>query len=206
MKSAEELFIIGIAAILPTYQLGIGDISTIIDNNGNEYLVASKVKTILNRLARIYALDLKQVRRKYSHVIRQKNIVPIPFSEHFILIPFKIRKPKAENDGSLGYISLESIYKIEEIKEENNVFIILKSGKRIKCLVSYKTANRHIQNAHIVKNHYRELHSQFCISVQERDIANPWEQPATKRDIALLASQIAELKRFLNINKKIPLS
>ncbi|MBZ4646357.1 MAG: hypothetical protein PWR27_1827 [Petroclostridium sp.] len=197
VDNTEEMLAGSIAAIIPAYEPNVGDVTKIINRNGDEYIAKKKIKTVLIRLAHIYALDLTASRRKYASIIGQRNVIPIPFSEHMILIPFKMRKPIAENDGSLGYINLVSIQVVEKAKENNCVEIVLENKIRIKCMVSYATAYKHIKNAQIVKQHYLGLHLGTSHLQSVSDMYSQYDQPATKTDIALLTTQIMELKNYL---------
>lgn|GEM_PF-402032 len=197
MKKVDEVLAKGISAIIPDYQPNIGNITRIFDKDGLEYVEKKRVKAILNRLAAIYFVDLAALRKRYSAIIHQRNIIPIPICEHMILIPFKMRKPIIENDGSLGYINHSSIKSIRKTKDNKLVDVELNNGRSVKCMASYKTALKHMRNTEIVKEHYCKLHLKTSSLKSINDVYLEYEKPATKTDIALLNMQVAELAKYV---------
>lgn len=185
-----------IAAIIPDYEINVGNITRIIDKDGKEQVVYKTVKTLLRKLAGIYAVDLSALRVKYAALLNQQNIIPLGFNENLILIPFKMRKPITKNDGSLGYINLSSIEKLQK-KDNDNTDIILLNGNHLKSIVSYATAYKHLKNAQLVKQYYLNLHSGNGYIQAAEELYSQYQQPATKNDIAILTDQIVELKHYL---------
>lgn len=198
MKKLEQILLEGIEALIPLYRENIGDTSKIIKKDGTIYLENRKVKAVLNNLAKIYSIDLISVRRKYATVVNQRNILPIPFSKDITLIPFKMRVPIFPSDGSQGYINLESIKSINEIDSGKNVEICTVNNQKITCLTSLATANKRISYAKIVKYYYINLHSDSSrLPQQLESLYLNYNEPATKADVALLNSQIAEIKTLI---------
>ncbi|WHH59561.1 hypothetical protein [Petroclostridium sp. X23] len=186
-----------IAAIIPEYEPNTGNVTRILDVDGNEYKIYKRVKTILKKLGRIYAIDLPALRLKYAPILNQQNVIPLPFNENVILIPIKMRKPIAENDGSLGYVNLSMIEKIQKKKDNNYAEIILSNALCIQSIVNYSTACKHIKNAQIVKQHYLKLHGKIPNHHKVEELYSQYQQLATKNDIAILNDQIAELKHYI---------
>ncbi|MDK2799525.1 MAG: hypothetical protein PWP27_1907 [Clostridiales bacterium] len=197
MNNLEKVFREGVTAILPAYEMNVGNVTKIINKEGREYVEKKKVKTILAKLANMYAIDLTSLRRKYSPLIHQRNVIPIPICKNMVLIPFKMRKPIGENDGSLGYIALEDIKTIHKINGSKYIEVITVNNQQIRCMVSYATACKHMKNAQIVKQHYLNMQLKTPSLQSLNDVYLEYDKPATRADIALLASQVMELRNYL---------
>jgi len=175
----------------------VGNVTRILDMDGVEYVEKKRVQAVLKRLASVFSVDLTAMRKRYSTMLHQRNIIPIPICEHILLVPFKIRKPIIENDGSLGYINFSSIQSIQKTNHSKLVDILLNNGRSIRCMASYKTAYKHMKNAEIVRNHYCNLHIKTPSLQSINDVYLEYDKPATKNDIALLNMQVAELKKCI---------
>jgi len=196
-KLLEDIVDEGLACLVPEYLKAVGNVTRVVSIKGEDIVEKKSVKSILRRLARIYAVDIISLRSKYGKIIGQKNIVPLPFSSELILVPFKTRTPMAPWDGTIGYISYSQIEKIKE-DSEDGVIIALKCGLSIKALCRKATAEKHLRDAGVVCRAYMDMyrrHEQQSIVI--RDIYEAYSQPATKGDIALLTRELMELKERL---------
>lgn len=117
-------------------------------------------------------------------------MTPIPFNRENVFIPIKVRKPLYKNDGSFGYVNLRYIKKT--FKKEDKTIIQLTRGKAIESLSSIDTVNKHIKNGHIVRRIFNE--KQNITTINERDLYEDYDKPATKKDIALLINEILKIK------------
>lgn len=145
----------GIAALLPVYEEGQGNVTYLITSDGEEHLIPKTVKTVLKRIASAYGADLSALRKNYGKAVNRKNYVPIPLSSSLILIPVKFReRPLSENDGTVGYLSY---YEIREVSEEGQGSRVkLSCGREIKVLLAKATLIEYMKDARLIAGLYEE--------------------------------------------------
>lgn len=177
-------------AFLPTYLDMKGNCSMLYTIHGGTYEVNKTTKTIMKQLSKYYLIDIKNARKYYGNILNIKNLTPIPFNKDNIFIPVKVRKPLCKNDGALGYINIGYIKEVSKVK--GNTIVYLVNDKTIRCLNSIETVNKHIKNGFIVKRLWQE--KQRTSTINEKDIYEEYDRPATKRDIALIINEIIKIK------------
>jgi hypothetical protein len=173
----------GLAALVPAYDGG--NVTHILKADGARVTDPRTCKTVLRNIARLYGVDLAATRRKYREVVNKRQQVPIPFTTSLVLIPIKMRKsPLGENDGTLGYVNFRQVESIEENKR--GCEIVLKSGHRVKPLVSYATVLEYMKNARIVEKTYMEQHLPGTVLERGpvyRPLEVPWEVGREMEDL-----------------------
>ncbi len=117
-------------------------------------------------------------------------MVPIPFNKNSVFVPIKVRKPLFKNDGSLGYVNIKYIEKVDRLKD--NTLVYLMNDEIIECLNSIETVNKHIKDGHIVEKLWEER--QASAFSYEYNFYEEYNLPATKGDIALLREEILRIK------------
>ena len=180
----------GLTALIPRYFHGEGNGTEVYYKDGSIINDNRKVKTILREIAKDFAADVAELRRKYGRVIGLKQQIPIPFSPEFILVPLKVRTPKIDGDGSYGYFSLEDIMTVEGDKES---IIITKPGFKISILQDRPSTERRLNYGRIVQNAYLKQHGHSVYLMMKGNLGE-YTKPATRGDIILLVKEISELK------------
>lgn len=145
----KNIFDKNLMAALAYYEEDIGNISLILRYGQEDLKLNKSIKSTVNSIGRYYALDLKRLKDRYSHIIKGQNLVPIPMDHKNILIPVKTRKPKYKNDGAFSYINIRHIEKIEK----NNYYskIILNDKRVIQTVSSYESTMKHYRNGLLMK-------------------------------------------------------
>ncbi|MBU5436684.1 hypothetical protein KQI42_01615 [Tissierella sp. MSJ-40] len=189
----EKILLEELLAFLPIYITLKGNCTLIYTKNGREREIEKGIRSVLNQLSKYYFMDLKEVKKTYGNLLCSKNLVPIPFNKDNVFIPVKTRKPMYKNDGAIGYVNINHINKTTKL---NNMSIIhLTNGKKIQCLNSLETVNKHINNGHIVKKLYEDKQT---ITLRDGySFYAEYDRPATKGDIALLRREILEIKETI---------
>ncbi len=177
-------------AFLPAYLALKGNCTVLYTNSGGIHEIERTTRTVLDQLSRYYLMDLQAIKKYYGDILGLKNLVPIPFNKDNVFVPIKIRKPICKNDGSMGYVSIQYIKKIT--KSNGKTLIYLTNDRIIESLSSIETVNRHIKNGHIVKKLYEERHTTY--TVNDYDIYEEYDKPATKGDIAIVINEILKIK------------
>lgn len=194
MKDIDKILEKGLSCLMPVYKNDFGNVTEIIDIDGQICIIYKTIKTILKLICKYYGADINSVRQKYGKLINQRNMVPLPLSHDLILIPFKMRKPVFLKDGSYGYIN---IFSIENIYSKNEItFIKLINGQEVKCLSKLKTAKEHYNNGKVILNDI-SFKSQYNPSHDIYYFYEEFNSPATKGDIAVLKKEIFEIKETL---------
>lgn len=82
------------------------------EGNGTEIRLANResiyspvrTKTLLKRLARLFTIDLKAARERYSGVCGRCYAVPIPLRPGLVLVPVHARYARFKDDGTRAYL------------------------------------------------------------------------------------------------------
>ncbi|MBS4026145.1 MAG: hypothetical protein KGZ96_10795 [Clostridia bacterium] len=88
----------------------LGGNSTII-NLGLDKTVKDRrtIKSVLKSLAKEFAVDLGETKKKYGAVVCRRSSAPIPLNSSLVLLPIKMRHSLIKGDGAWGYVVLDKI-------------------------------------------------------------------------------------------------
>ncbi|ADL07251.1 hypothetical protein [Thermosediminibacter oceani] len=187
MKDTEVLIKAGIAAVVPVYEAGAGNVTLVITSDGKEHLIGNTTRTVIRRIARAYGVDLAAVRENYGRAVNRRNYVPVPLSPSLILIPVKFReRPLGENDGTVGYLSY---YEIRDI-EENGSFcrVLLACGKWLRVLLGKATLLEYMKDARLIAGIYEEKHR---VAAKAEQVREP--EPACLQESGKLREELINL-------------
>ena len=181
----------GMCGVLPVYDEHGANISLILFEGESSVYEPHRVKTVVNRLAKLFYMDINLIKGKAHEITGQRTGNALPISRDLVLIPFKTRKPIGRDDGSLGYIFKSSIDKIDET--DAGVYLYLKDGQAIPILERPTTARRRIAMAdHIVDKMLDTRIGGLTSDSMLRDTVHIYNEPVTKGDIYLFLSHFLE--------------
>jgi hypothetical protein len=151
-----------INCFVPIYDENGGNITKVYLDDGTFIIDNRRLTLVIEKIAGVFAVDLKNVRKKYSKLIDRKNTIPIPLHQDLILVPVKMRKPVAREDGAWGYIVLSKVqaYSNHPTKP-NSIEITFGDGTTIEGLLLKRNFEIILQNARKVYKAYTQL---FLIS------------------------------------------
>ncbi|HSH35668.1 hypothetical protein [Schnuerera sp.] len=187
----EKIICEELIAILPVYLAMKGNCTLLLTKEGGRYEIEKTVRTVLNKISKFYLIDLKETKKYYGNILNIKNLTPIPFNGGNVFIPIKVRKPLCKNDGSFGYVNIK--YIDDTFRKKDKTIIQLKDQNIIESLSSLETVNKHIKNGHIVKKLFKER--EYTITINERNMFNEYDKPATKSDIAIIINEILKIQQ-----------
>ena len=176
-----------IIAIVPEYIANKGN-CTVVYTNKEKIIVNMTIRTVIRRLCAHYRMDIRASNRHFGGLISIKNAIPIPLSKDNIFIQVKVRKPIGKDDGSMGYIKLDSIKKIKGLKKDAS--ILLNNGTEIQCDCSHSTIKKHMKHGELIRTLYDDRQSTVN-EAMESYIAS--DTPATKSDIARIFMMIQDI-------------
>ena len=198
MKRLEDVIEDGISSIIPIYDGG-GNSTKMIGTDGNICVDHRRVKTILRLISQYYAVHIGACRRKYGKIINQRLGVPIVINSRLVLMPFKMRKPRFENDGAYGYVNF---YDIKEIYEDDyHTKIVLNSGVEVLCMQRIRSVKKHMNDTRLIvqnieKDELKREGKSFGKLYASR------EGVATMEDLARLYIELLEIKEIVRELKK----
>ncbi|AKL93691.1 ComK protein [Clostridium aceticum] len=149
MKAIEEILKNKekIAALLPIYKEDLGNVTTVILQNGEEILLRRSIESILHAICSYYTLHLRLLRKKQQKLLNCKYYLPLPLSKDLLLFPIKTRVPKVKNDSSLSYINFFEVKKLDLSKTT----LHLNNGKVIDVLSTASTLKKRYHQASLIK-------------------------------------------------------
>jgi len=142
-----------IAAIIPCYT-ATGDTTTIIATNGSQIANTSRIRTVIQRLARSRATDLTALKRKAACATEHAILQPLSLAPGLVLCPFKVRIPRVSGDTSIGYINFHAVTSITT--NHNKPYqstIKLIGGTELPALWTPNTVKKHLQLARLAMSY-----------------------------------------------------
>lgn len=133
-----------IAAILPCYTTA-GDSTLIIADDGSTTTLNTKVRTVIQRLAKSRAVDLTALKNRTKAATGRKNLEPLPIAPGLVLVPVKVRKPRINGDTTTGYINFHAVTAVDTSTNKPYQATITLSGKaEVPVLWTSVTINRQL--------------------------------------------------------------
>ncbi|MBS4021210.1 MAG: late competence development ComFB family protein [Dethiobacter sp.] len=101
--------VLSIAAFIPSYREGVGQGITLFYRDGTTGWQSRGLRSFVEQLARFFAINIQDARRKYGSLLGQVNLTPLAFSPFLIFLPLKASTPRVGCDPAYGYFRLRSI-------------------------------------------------------------------------------------------------
>ncbi|KJS23388.1 MAG: hypothetical protein VR72_00750 [Clostridiaceae bacterium BRH_c20a] len=140
--------------LLPIYDENGGNSTEAWLVGGKKIIIANKTNTVLKNLAKFFALDLSQLKRKYGKLVGRKTSTPLPFHPELILVPFKYREPFSKDEGSRGYVVKKQVSGCTPM-EKNQIQINFFDNSYIHCLQSTASFTLVLAQAEIISREYK---------------------------------------------------
>ncbi|ABR46920.1 hypothetical protein Amet_0695 [Alkaliphilus metalliredigens QYMF] len=134
-----------IACLLPVYELHSGNCTKVIFSNQQELLLKQSIDTVLNSIARYYAIDLKSLRTQQQKRLNCTYYVPLPLAKNLLLFPVKTRIPRIRRDPAYGYVNYFQVKKIDNVKP-----VIHLNYHKIHCLSCRHTIMKRYHQAQLI--------------------------------------------------------
>lgn len=144
-----------IAAFLPGYKVGVGQGTEIIFRDGTIGWLTLGVRSFTIKLANIFALNLKEMRRRFGPIVGQKNLVPLALAPFFLYVPLKAKTPLVVGDPAYGYFRLRSILSVNPNPQPCT--LQLEGGYRLTLNQSYRTVREKLRAARKLESFMLEL-------------------------------------------------
>lgn len=136
-----------IAAIIPCYTAA-GDTTAIISTNGSQKTTNTRIRTVINHLARSRAADLIALKLMAAKATDRSILQPLSLAPGLVLCPLKLRLPRIAGDTTTGYINFHAVTGI--IANSNKPYqstITLTGGTELAVLWTPGTVRKHLQQA-----------------------------------------------------------
>lgn len=186
---------------IPEYFQGMGEVTRIIAAEGQDEILPITMRSFRNNLCRYYSIDYHSLRRKYGQMIGSVNCVPLPISSSKIFIQLKVRTPRFRNDSAMGYLDMVTIGQLRETDDSSKTEVVFKDGRKLEVLCSMATVKKHIKNARLILEHYRNEKGLTTYPEVLEKLYSNLDKPATKGDIVLLAREILTIKNSLTAHE-----
>ncbi len=142
----------------PAYGEQGGNSTLFIMSGGSRLLDPRRTRTILSALARVFSRDLVSLREEGGRFLRRKQEVPLVLSPDMILVPIRTRCARCRDDGTTGYLVLDKVSELNEVKEAPyRSKIIFKGGGEIKSLYNLKTVRNRLNESRELKHEKEKL-------------------------------------------------
>jgi len=180
------------AAYIPCYNDGNSVLAVM--SNGSTAIIKRSIRSQLNILPKEHNIDIRSLRKNFSVSIGRFNLIPIPLSLDTILIPVKIRKVIAVNDGRHAYIVLSHI---KQVTGGQYAVIKLYSGYEINSIESLRNVKNKIRLGNLVREKFASsVLGDYSLKEGISAIGAEYTKPATKGDLCMLAYEMMKLRKI----------
>ena len=124
-----------IMAMVPIYGDDGGNYTEVWFTNGSKMIVRNRTTTVVNQLAKVFAVDISQLKVNMGKKLGQKRGAPLPLTDGLWLIPISYRIPLGENHGATGYVVFQKLVAV------GNGEVTFKNGEVLTCLSKGRTLN-----------------------------------------------------------------
>jgi len=151
--------IIQIAAFIPDYQSGAGHSVKIYYRDGSIHWLQCSFRSFIKNLAKTFAVNLQEARRRYGPVIGSKNLIPLVLTPFLLFVPLKARKPLVPGDPAYGYFRLRSVQDV--ISSPPSCLLLLEGGHKLPIIQSYRATCSHLRKARKLEAYLLEQYIQL---------------------------------------------
>ena len=155
-----------INCLIPITDENGGNSTQIYMQNGGKVLIQNRTNTVLKNLARVFALDLVELKKKYGKLVGRKTSTPLALHPNLILLPVKIREVVIKDEGSRGYVVNSQIKAVEFLNRKKSRIIFL-DGTFLDCLQSVDSINLVRAHGRIIA---RECQSSFTLVKEKEEV------------------------------------
>ena len=159
-----------ISAFIPTYSEGTGQALSLFFCNGSTGCIELGLRSFIIQLAGIFAINMKEARKKYSLVLGQTNLIPLVLAPFLIYLPIKVRTPRVSGDSAYGYFRFRSI--IETRQNPAPCTLELEGGHKIIVNQSFRTVRNRIRSGKKLEELLLAEYYQIIKFMQENDGQN----------------------------------
>ncbi len=135
--------VLRIAAFIPSYREGVGQGLLLFFRDGSTAWVEQGIKPFTRQLARFFAINLQEARRKFGVITGQVNLTPLVLSAFLIFLPIKVLSPRVSGDPAYGYFLLRSIINVRP--EPKPSTLELEGGHSVTTIQSLRTVRSRLR-------------------------------------------------------------
>lgn len=143
MRKVPGAELASLTALRSVCLLGQGRLSQVLVAGGSFY-DPRRVKTLVQAVARYYAVDLIALRCRCREELHMRNFLPLPLSAQLVLVPL----PLGEQGEMTGYVNLLALEKVLVQGEYSK--LCLKGGAQLGCKLSAEAVERRLQRARLL--------------------------------------------------------
>lgn len=154
-------------AFIPVNAIGKGDVVQLIYMDGSTQLVDVQAETFLKHVLAYFGAELKPLRKRYGSAIGKKQLVPLPLSRNWTLIPF-ITREAIGRQSRTGWFVFSMIRRFQEIAPQETKLYL--QDYSITILHSARFTRKQMLNAKLVEAEYERIHR----SIECKESLNPY--------------------------------
>ena len=173
----ETYEIMRIAAFIPQYQEGTGQGVNVFFRDGSAVWHQLGLRSFINKLAKVFTLNLQESRRRFGPIIGRQNLIPLVLSPFLLYVPLKTRKPMIAGDPTYGYFRLRSL--LEVAADPKPCTLLLEGGSKLTITQSYRAVCSHLRAARKLETYLIE----HLIQLMDEGIMVEYMQEATTNAI-----------------------
>lgn len=176
-----------IIAMMPHYTGEGANFTRVLLMDGKEVLLQKTIYSTLRCLCKFYHYDLTASNKTCGEILNIKKTPPIPINSGMVFIAVKTRTPIGKDDGAYSYINIEMIKKVQE----NTIHF--KNGDHLKAICTYKTIEKNIKQAKLLKEMMRTRQA----IIREREAVYIEDIKSLRVDLDMVYKKFKEIEKTI---------
>lgn len=142
-KIPAALFARDILALRSVCQEGLGRVSELILTGDRRSCDPRRVRTLMEALARYFAVDLVALRQRCSLLLHGRNFLPLPFSRDVVMVPLTL----GQCGEKTGYVNLPAVLEVAPWGSFSKV--TMAGGTTLECWLSEASVRNRLLRAQL---------------------------------------------------------
>ncbi len=163
-----EKFVEQGSGFYPRNKEGRGEVLEILWQDGTISSTKIHASSYLKQIVQLFGGDLVNLRKLYGEVIGRKQMVPLPLTYNWVLVPFKMQNPIGRQE-SIGWFVAQDIVSFRTVGKLLTE-IELKRGFHLTCYHSYQFCAQQMRSVTLVLVKFQQLHARRLVNIAEDTI------------------------------------
>lgn len=151
-----ERFVASGVAFLPENVPDLGDRLRLLLDEGGVATLAVQANRFLRAIAFYYGTDVGVMRQRYGPAIGRKQLIPLPFADDWVMVPFKVRHPIGRQVVHGWFVAQHIRRMVPAAPQRTRVE--LSGPHAVTVHHSWKFCQAQMRHVRLVRDFYEEIH------------------------------------------------
>ncbi|OJF16291.1 MAG: hypothetical protein A6D91_09420 [Bacillaceae bacterium G1] len=151
-----DQFVLSGVAFLPENVPEVGEQLHLLMEDGRVTTLSVHVNRFLRAIAFYFGTDVSALRHRYGPAIGRKQLIPLPFTGDWVMVPLKVRNPIGRQPV-YGWFVAQHICRMEPAAPQQTRVEL--NGKHVVTVLhSFHFCQAQMRHVRLVRDYYAEIH------------------------------------------------